>query len=381
MQRGLTLGKFAPFHRGHQMLVETALAEVDELVVMVYATDVIDVPLQVLARWILELYPAIRIIEAWDGPDGYGDTPEICREQEDYIFMKLNGLRITHFYSSEFYGDHVSRALGAVDRRIDEARTVVPISGTTLREDYFAGRQYLAPAVYADLITKVCFMGAPSTGKTTLARTMAERHNTVWMPEYGAEYWLEHHVDRRISLDQFEEIAPEHNSREDALTLESRKYLFCDTSPITTYVFAKDYHGVAGPILTRLAMEAEKRYDLYFLCDTDIPYADTWDRSGDQKRKWFQDQIVGDLAERMVPFFRVSGTIDERVLQVDEVLRQYRKFGNVLDIRQSVSATDCHRSRRQTRVANRVAGGFSPPVPTPPIKRVRTRRFPKNIEP
>lgn len=333
MRRGLTLGKFAPFHRGHQLLVETALAEVDELIVMVYATDVIEAPLQVRAGWIRELYPTVRIIEAWDGPAGYGDTPEIRREQEDYIIKRLNGLRISHFYSSEFYGDHVSRALGAVDRRIDEARAAVPISGTALRENAFAGRQYIAPVVYADLITKVCFLGAPSTGKTTLARAMAERHTTTWMSEYGAEYWLEHHVNRRITLEQFEEIAPEHNRREDALILNAQKYLFCDTCPITTYVFAKDYHGAAGPILTRLAREAEKRYDLFFLCDTDIPYADTWDRSGDQKRGWFQDQIIGDLAERRVPFFRVGGTVDERVSQVDAVLRQYRKFSNVLDIR------------------------------------------------
>lgn len=333
MRRGLTLGKFAPFHRGHQMLVETALQEVDELVVMVYATDVMDVPLQVRAKWIREMFPMVRVIEAWDGPAGYGDTPEICREQEEFILKKLNGLHITHFYSSEFYGDHVSRALGAVDRRVDEARVAVPISGTVLRQDYFANRQYIPPVVYADLITKVCFMGAPSTGKTTLARAMADHLGTVWMPEYGAEYWQTHQVDRRLTLEQFEEIAPEHNRREDALTLESREYLFCDTCPITTYVFAKDYLGDAGPTLTRLALEATKRYDLFFLCSTDIPYADTWDRSGDQKRMWFQEQIVGDLAERRVPFFRVSGSIEGRVSQVVNVLRQYRKFGNVLDIR------------------------------------------------
>lgn len=333
MKRGLTLGKFAPFHRGHQMLVETALAEVDDLVVMVYATDVTDVPLRVRAGWIRELYPAVRIIEAWDGPDGYGDTPEIRGEQEAYILGKLNGLRITHFYCSEFYGRHVSQALGAVDRRVDEARQAVPISGTALRADPFAGRRYLAPTVYADLITKVCFMGAPSTGKTSLARALAERHHTAWMPEYGAQYWLDHQVDRRITLEQFEQIAPEHNLRENAMVLESRTYLFCDTNPITTYVFAKDYHGRAGPVLTRLAKEAEKRYDLFFLCDTDIPYAETWDRSGDQKRKWFQNQIVGDLAERHVPYFTVRGTLDERVAQVDAVLGQYRKFGNVLDVR------------------------------------------------
>ena len=331
MRRGLTLGKFAPFHRGHQLLIETALAEVDELVVMVYATDVIDVPVQIRAGWIRALYPTVQIIEAWDGPDGYGDTPEICRAQENYILKKLKGLHITHFYSSEFYGDHVSRALGAVDRRVDEARVAVPISATAIRADCFANRHYLAPVVYGDLITKVCFMGAPSTGKTTLAKKMAEQHQTMWMPEYGAQYWLEHQVDRRITLAQFEEIAPEHIRREDALTLQSRKYLFCDTSPITTYAFAKDYHGTAGPVLTQLARQAEKRYDLFFLCGTDIPYADTWDRSGDQKRKWFQEQIISDLAERRVPFFRVKGAIDERIAQVNEVLRQHQKFGNVLE--------------------------------------------------
>lgn len=333
MRRGLTLGKFAPFHRGHQLLVETALAEVDELVVMVYATNVTEVPLQVRARWIKELYPTVRIIEAWDGPDGYGDTPEIRAVQEAYILKKLGELRITHFFSSEFYGDHVSRALGAVDRRVDEARLVVPISGSALRADYYSGRQYIAQSVYADLITRVCFMGAPSTGKTTLARALAQRHKTEWMPEYGAEYWLERQVDRRITVEQFEDIAPEHNRREDALVLQSREYLFCDTNPITTYVFAKDYHGRAGPVLTRLAKEAEKRYDLFFLCDTDVPYADTWDRSGDQKRQWFQSQIMGDLAERRVPFFRVGGALEQRMEQVEVVLRQHRKFGNLLDIR------------------------------------------------
>lgn len=332
MRRGLTLGKFAPFHRGHQLLVETALAEVDELIVMVYATDVTDVPLQVRAGWIKALYPTVRIIEAWDGPTGYGDTPEIRSEHETYLLKKLGGLRITHFYSSEFYGDHVSRALGAVDRRVDEARQAVPISGTALRADAFAGRSYIAPRVYADLITKVCFMGAPSTGKTTLARILAERRQTAWMPEYGAEYWLERQVDRRITVEQFEEIAPEHNRREDALVRDSRTYLFCDTSPITTYVFAKDYHGCAGPILTQLAREAEKRYDLFFLCDTDIPYTDTWDRSGDPKRKWFQKQIIGDLAERRVPFFSVRGPLHERIAYVEDILRWHRKFGNLLDV-------------------------------------------------
>lgn len=33
---GLTLGKYAPFHRGHQFVIETALAECDRVQVIIY---------------------------------------------------------------------------------------------------------------------------------------------------------------------------------------------------------------------------------------------------------------------------------------------------------------------------------------------------------
>ena len=62
---GLTLGKFAPFHKGHQYIVETALAEMDELIVLIYnASDVTDIPLQVRAGWIRALYPRVTVTES-----------------------------------------------------------------------------------------------------------------------------------------------------------------------------------------------------------------------------------------------------------------------------------------------------------------------------
>lgn len=328
---GLTLGKFAPLHKGHEFLIQTALSEVDELYVLIYDTDLISVPLQVRADWIKELFPTVKIIEAWDGPEGYGDTPEIKKVQEDYILKRLGTVKITHFYSSEFYGDHVSKALGAIDRRVDEARDTIPVSGTALRENTYELRKYLSDTVYRDLIVRVCFLGAPSTGKSTLAKKMSDLYDTECMPEYGAEFWLENQVERRITIDQFELIAPEHHRREDNLVLESNRYLFCDTCAITTYMFAKDYHGAAGPSLVRYAKAAEKRYDIFFLCDTDIPYHNTWERSGDQKRKWFQNQIIGDLKERKIPFIRLSGTLEERVQKVQNVLRGFEKYDTIVD--------------------------------------------------
>lgn len=324
---GLTLGKFAPLHRGHQFMIETAIREMDEVIVVIYdCPETTDIPLNVRSHWIRTLYPQVTVLEAWDGPADMGDTPEIKRKQETYILKLLLGKKITHFYSSEFYGEHMSVALGAVNRQVDPPRSKVPVSGTKVREAPYDNRQYLDPVVYRDLIAKAVFLGAPSTGKTTLAAYMAEKHRTAWMPEYGREYWELHQTDRRLTPEQLEEIAEGHVEREDRLVQEARDVLFVDTNAITTYMFARDYHGHATPRLTQLAAEASSRYDLIFVCDTDIPYEDTWDRSGDVHRQVFQKQIIADLKTRRIPYFLLSGTLEERAERASRILNGFCKY-------------------------------------------------------
>ena len=91
---GLTLGKYAPFHKGHQFVFDTALAEVDELVVLIYATEVIDIPLGVRSRWIRQLYPNVSVIECWDGPKGYSTERAYEIAEENYILKMLAGKKI-----------------------------------------------------------------------------------------------------------------------------------------------------------------------------------------------------------------------------------------------------------------------------------------------
>jgi HTH-type transcriptional regulator, transcriptional repressor of NAD biosynthesis genes len=330
--RGLTLGKYAPLHRGHQLVIETALAEADELVVIIYdCPEATRVPLNVRADWIRRLYPQVRVIEAWDGPTEVGDAPDICRRHEDYVIRRLGISGVTHFYSSEFYGEHMSRALGAANRLVDPGRSSVPVSGTAVRRDPFAHREHLHPIVYRDLVTNVALLGAPSTGKTALAGRLAREYGTRWMPEYGREYWERHQAARRLTPEQLVEIAEGHLEREEALLYESDRYLFTDTNALTTYVFAQYYHGSAPARLAELALLAASRYDLVFLCGDDIPYEDTWDRSGEVNRRAFQKRVAADLAARKIPFFTLYGTLDERVRQVKGVLGRYEKYANLIE--------------------------------------------------
>jgi len=324
---GLTLGKYAPLHKGHQLVIETALAEMDEVTVIIYdAPETTPVPLNIRANWIKKLYPQVKVIEAWDGPTEVGDTPEIQRIQEKYIIEDLKISGITHFYCSEFYGDHMSAALGAVNRLVDPSRQAIPVSGTIIRENPFLYREYIHPIVYRDLITHVVFLGAPSTGKTTLAESMAKEYDTAWMPEYGREYWEKHQVGRRLSLAQLVEIAEGHLEREENLLYQANQYLFTDTNVLTTYLFSLYYHQSASPKLVELTHTLPSRYDLVFLCDTDIPYDDTWDRSGDVNRKAFQKQITGDLLVRKIPYFLLSGDLETRVARVKKILSRFQKY-------------------------------------------------------
>ena len=325
---GLTLGKYAPFHKGHQSVINIALQEVDEMIVIIYDTDVTLIPLTVRANWIRQLYPNIQVIEAWDGPVGYSKEREYEKLEEQYVIGLLEGKKITHFYSSEYYGEHMSKALGAIDRRVDEERTNVPISGTIIRENPYANRKYLDDVVYRDIVIKVVFLGAMSTGKSTITEALAKRYNTTFASEYGRDYWTEHQVDRRISFEAFDEIAVGHLEREEIAFQEANKYCFVDTNAITTYMFALDYHGHAPELLTKLANENSRRYDLFFLCDDDIPYDDTWDRSGDQKRKVFHKQIIADLLDRRIPFIVLRGDLKTRMRKVEQVLERFRPYSN-----------------------------------------------------
>ena len=316
MRVGLTLGKFAPLHRGHQQLIETAIAETDHLIVLIYEAAETSIPLSKRANWIRRLYPKVEVIEVRDGPVEVSDRPEITAQHDEFLKTLVGDRGITHFFSGEFYGEHVSRALGAIDRRVPRGAP----SGTAVRGDPFGRRADVHPLVYRDLVTKVVFVGAPSTGKTTLAERLAAEYATVWMPEYGREYWEKHQVGRRLTLEQLVELAVGHREREDALVADANRFLFVDTDATTTYVFSHYYHGAAHPRLAEMAANAKERYDIVFLCEDDIPYDDTWDRSGDVNRARMQEMIRADLASRGIEAIPLKGGVEQRLQRVAEVI-------------------------------------------------------------
>jgi HTH-type transcriptional repressor of NAD biosynthesis genes len=166
----------------------------------------------------------------------------------------------------------------------------------------------------------IVFMGAPSSGKTTLCKFLANHFEEPWMHELGKQYWIDNQLNRRLTQKQLLEIAQLHILGEDKNMEKAKEFLFTDTNSITTYMFALDYYGQVDAELTELARQAEHRYDHFFVCDIDIPYEDTWERSGEVYRTQFQQLILDDLAIRGINYTILSGDIQTRVAKVLSIL-------------------------------------------------------------
>lgn len=322
---GLYLGKFAPLHLGHEFVISKALEIVDSLVILIYpAPELSPIPLSKRAKWLRKINPAIEVIECPDGPTEVTYELDGMKGHEDYILNVLGNRKIDYFFSSEPYGEHMSKALNCIDYRVDQNRIAFPISSTELRVDIFRHRLELSPHVYFDHRLKVSIIGAPSTGKTTLTEALAKLFDVNFMPEFGREYWNANQVSHRLSEEQLVELAEMHLDMEIKTAHEGEGLFFVDTNALTTYVYSLYYHGQAFDRLINLAECAKDRYDIFVLCHEDIPFDDTEDRSGPDSRTVIQSLTLRELQNREIPYVLASGSIEERIAIVRKAIEEYQ---------------------------------------------------------
>ncbi len=154
MKIGFTIGKFAPLHKGHQYLIEKGIKEMDKFYVIIYETDVIDIPIEQRAKWIKDIYPEVHILLAKNPPSQYGLDEKSVKIQMDYLKSILKDISVTHFYNSEPYGKFVARDLNIEEVQVDRKREKYAISGTKIRKNIKENKAYVEDIVYKELKQK-----------------------------------------------------------------------------------------------------------------------------------------------------------------------------------------------------------------------------------
>ena len=337
---GLVVGKFCPLHTGHELLIKTAIAACEEVVVISYAKPGYDrCERSQRATWLTEVFPSVMHIvidDAWlnaQANEGrklrytqvpHDDEPELThRTFTAWACHELLGKTVDAVFTSEDYGDgfaevlteyfhdHAGQTQPVTHVCVDKSRVSIPISGTQIRADPFKHRTYLSPEVYASFVDRIVIYGAESTGKTTLCEALADRLATQWVPEYGRQLWEE--KDGALELSDMSHIGQTQIRHEEERTADAQEFLICDTSPLTTLFYSQAMFGVAAPSLEDLT---KRLYKHTFICAPDIGFVQDGTRQDiefrDRQHAWY----LAELASRGIDYTLLKGDVETRISDV-----------------------------------------------------------------
>ena len=331
--RGLVVGKFCPLHRGHMLVIDTALAACAEVVVISYTSpEFARCGPDRRAAWLAALYPQVRMLVVDDAALAgrtvpRNDAPDgVHRAFCGWLCRSVLGVEVDAVFTSEGYGDGFAQALSAyfgapvTHVNVDQARAAVPISGTVLRDDPHTHRRFLHPRVYADFVERVCILGGESSGKTTLARALAAHLGTAWVPEYGRTLWEQR--GGKLAFADMLHIGAEQLAQEAVLAQEARRWLVCDTSPLVTAFYSDALFGAVDPALVALARQP---YAATFVCAPEFAFVQDGTRIDAAFRRRQHAWYCAELDRRGTAYTLLSGSVEARVAQAAHTLAARRE--------------------------------------------------------
>jgi len=310
MKRGLVIGKFLPIHKGHIALIEFAAAQCDELIVSMSYTPQDPIDPELRFSWLQKIFQDQPTIKPERVLDDFDDEtlPLNERTQKWAAFITERYPLVDVLFSSEDYGEPFAAHLGIPHVEFDSLRDKFPVSGTQIREQPFQYWNFIPNEVRPYFVKKICFYGTESTGKSVMAKRMAERYQTTFVPEVAREVITSNDFNREDIM----AIGRKQTERIFQQLRKANKILFCDTDLITTQIYSRHYLGVVPSVLYEF--EKMVHYDQYFLFDIDVPWVGDGLRDlGETKERQEMFKIFkGELERRAINYVMVRGDWSER---------------------------------------------------------------------
>lgn len=199
------------------------------------------------------------------------------------------------------------------------------------------------------MLKKVVAIGPESTGKSSLCMQLAEHYNTLWCPEYAREYLTAHGMNysyedlltiARSQVELEEKYDSQARSRESGvkrqadgltshdsrLTASRHSLLFIDTDMYVMKVWCEFVFGKCHQFI--LDQIAKGKYDLYLLCNIDLPWIRDELREYPEEgpRQKLYEIYKNIMQNQSTPWIEINGNYEQRVQKainaVDSLVRQ-----------------------------------------------------------
>jgi HTH-type transcriptional regulator, transcriptional repressor of NAD biosynthesis genes len=327
-EKGVVIGKFYPLHKGHQLLIETAIKNSEHLYIIICTKESEKPNPSTRLKWLNELYnrPNKIIIK---------QIVDIYDQNDSELWAKLTKETIGCYpdvvFTSENYGYEYASYLKCAHELVDLERIIIPISGTLIRNNPYKYWDYLHQLVRQFYTIRIVFCGAESTGKTTLSSKIASEFKIAWIHEYGREY-CEKNKNENWTKKDFENIANKQNEIENEAA-NNNKVIICDTDSNTTKVWCKRYINIKEETNFNFDFKPDYCDNTFYIFShvesTELIDDGTRTDSNDEIRSWMHKELLETMTASGRPVYILTGTYEQRYKQTKEYIINILKYKKI----------------------------------------------------
>ncbi len=325
---GMYGGSFNPLHLGHVRCMISAANQCDKLIIVIsYGPNRGETDIRQRYRWVYQTVKHFPHVKLFVLPD---DAPSKQAYSEETWYADAEKVKA-------FAGEPITAVFFGDDYPPDsmwskcypEAEMVVfprnRISSTAIRKSPLAHWEDMPDYVRSFYVKKVLIIGTESTGKTTLANSLARHYNTVFLEEVGRDISARSGTDQWMLQQDFTDILLQHKVKQLEMLSRANRVFFEDTNCLTTLFYVDFLEGREKEKNRALAeaISSLNEYDLVLLLGPDVAFVQDGDRS---------EEIAADRAGFTALLKEICGA---HGLQVEELNgdyeQRYRKAVELVD--------------------------------------------------